>query len=205
VSAAVSESPAIEIDVSELKPCAFGARSTLFWGVTLLCLIEGTSLALLFADYFYVRGNFFEWPPSAPMPSVVGAVSTGVLVLTMLPMWLTGRAARTMDLARTRKWQLISTVLGAIALGLRAWELHAIPFLWTENAYASVLWTAIGLHTFDFVAEMVEMMVLSAVLVRGPLEKKHFEDVEVNAIFWAFLVLIWLPFAGVFYIDGAIR
>ena len=205
MSAAVSPNPALEIDVSELKSYAFGARSTLFWGITMLCLIEGTALALLFTDYFYIRGNFYEWPPSARIPSLVGALSTGTLILTMLPMWLTARAARTMDLARTRRWQVVSTVLGAVALGLRAWEMHAIPFQWTENAYASVVWTSIGFHTVDFVAEMGEMVVLCAILLKGPLEKKHFEDIEINAIFWAFLVLIWLPFAGVFYIDGAIR
>jgi cytochrome c oxidase subunit I+III len=205
VSAAVSPNPPSVIDVSELKSYAFGMRSTLFWGIALLCTIEGTSLALLFTQYFYVRGNSYEWPPSAPIPSLMGAISTGVLVLTMIPMWLTARAARTMDLPRTRTWQIVSTVLGAVGLALRGWELHVIPFLWTENAYASVLWTTIGFHTVDFIVEMGEMIVLCGILIKGPLEKKHFEDIEINAIFWVFLVLVWLPFAGVFYVDGAIR
>jgi cytochrome c oxidase subunit 3 len=205
VTAASAPNPAVEIDVSELKTHAFGRRSTLYWGVILLCLIEATALALLFTDYFYVRGNFYEWPPSDRIPPVTGALSTGVLVLTMIPMWLTARAARTLDLAATRRWQIISTVAGAVALGLRAWELHVIPFLWTENAYASVVWTSIGFHTVDFIAEMGEMIVLCGILLKGPLEDKHFEDIEINAMFWAFLVLVWLPFAGVFYLDGAIR
>jgi heme/copper-type cytochrome/quinol oxidase subunit 3 len=207
MTAAASKAPTqlVEIDVSELKSFAFGQRSTLFWGTALLCLIEGTALALLFTAYFYVRGNFYEWPPSARIPPLVGVLSTVTLVLTLVPMRLTAKAARTMDLARTRRWQIISTVLGAVALGLRAWEMHDIPFLWTENAYASIVWTSIGFHTVDFIVELGESIVLCAILLKGPLEKKHFEDIEVNAIFWAFLVLIWLPFAGVFYLDGAIR
>jgi cytochrome c oxidase subunit I+III len=205
MSAAVSVNPATTIDVSALKTHAFGSRSTLFWGVMCLCLIEGTALALLFTSYFFVRGNFYEWPPSAQLPSGVGAISTFVLVASIIPMWLTGKAARALDLAGTRRWQLVATLVGAVALALRAWEIHALPFQWTENAYASIVWASIGTHTLDFVVEMGEMVVLTALLYRGPLEKKHFEDVEVNAFFWAFLVLVWLPFAGVFYIDGAIR
>lgn len=205
MSAAVAPTPAPVIDVSELKTHAFGSRSTLFWGIILLCCIEGTALALMFTSYFYLRGNFYEWPPSNRIPSLAGALSTVVLVASILPMVLCGRAARELDLAGTRRWQLVSTLVGAVGLALRAWELHALPFEWTENAYASVVWATMGLHTVDYVAEMGEMIVLTVLLYRGPLEDKHFEDVEVNAFFWAFLALAWLPFAGVFYIDGALR
>jgi len=205
VSAAVSETKTTELDVSALKSYAFGARSTLFWGVLVLCLIEGTALALLFMSYFYVRGNFYEWPPSDRIPIAPRTACTTVLALSIVPMVLTGRAARKLDLRATRKWQLISTVVGAVTLALRAWTIASLPFAWSENAYASVVWSSIGFHTLDFVAEMGEMLVLTALLFKGPVEEKHFEDVEVNALFWTFLVLVWLPFAGVFWIDGAIR
>lgn len=198
-------SEAVRIDVSELRSFAFGSRSTLFWGTACLCMIEGTALALLFMSYFYVRGNFDEWPPSAAMRPLPGALSTAVLAASLVPMTLTGRAARDLDLARTRRWQIASTMIGAVGLALRAWELHSLPFLWTENAYATIVWVALGIHTVDYVAEMGEMVVLSVLFVKGPIEDKHFEDVEVNAFFWAFLAIAWLPFAGVLYTDGAPR
>jgi cytochrome c oxidase subunit 3 len=201
----VSAEAGPEIDASALKTYAFGSRSPMFWGTALLCCIEGTAMALLFVSYFYLRENFKLWPPSGRIPSLAGSISTGVLLSSLLPIWLTGEAAKTLDMGRTRRWQTISTVVGAIGLALRAWEFHALPFNWSDNAYASVVWTAIGFHTVDFTAEMGEMLVLSAILWRGPLEDKHFEDVQINALFWLFLVLAWLPFAGVFYIDGAIR
>jgi len=205
MSAIASPEARTEIDVSALPMYAFGARSPMFWGTALLCCIEGTALALLFTSYFYLRENFFTWPPSARIPVIGGSISTVVLVSSLLPMWLTGKAAKALDAQRTRRWQTIATVVGVLGLALCAWEIHALPFQWTENAYASVVWTSIGFHTLDFVAEMGEMFVLSAILWRGPLEDKHFEDVQINAFFWAFIVLAWLPFAGVFYIDGAIR
>jgi cytochrome c oxidase subunit 3 len=205
VSTSASPVSVPTIDVSALKTYAFGSRSPLFWGTLLLCCIEGTALAILFTSYFYLRQNFDDWPPSARMPPLVGGVATGLLAASLVPMVMTAKVARTMDLRRTRLWQLISTAVGGAALAARWWELRSIPFDWTENAYASVVWASAGFHTVDFIAEMGEMLVLSAMLFSRHREEKHFEDVYVNAVFWAFLVLVWLPFAGVFYLDGVLR
>jgi cytochrome c oxidase subunit I+III len=198
-----SASPAV--DASSLETHAFGSRSPLFWGSLLLCCIEGTALAIFFTSYFYLRQNFDEWPPSALIRPAPGAVASCLLACSMVPMAMTAKVARAMDLARTRRWQALSTAIGAAALIARGWEIHALPFDWTENAYASVVWGSMGFHTIDFVAEMGEMLVLTALLFARRREAKHFEDVYVNAVFWAFLVLVWMPFAGVFYADGAAR
>jgi heme/copper-type cytochrome/quinol oxidase subunit 3 len=125
-----------------------------------------------------------------------------VLVVSLVPIVLVGRAARDLDLRRTQLWQVVASLVGVAGLALRYWEIQSLPFTWTENAYASVVWTSFGTHMVDYVAEVGETIVLTALLFKGPLEKKHFEDIEVNAFFWAFLVLAWLPFAGVFYGEG---
>lgn len=203
-AATQSDQPAT-IDVSHLESYAFGPRSVLYWGMVCLCLIEGTAMMLLLASYLYVRGNFNEWPPSHALPLVAGPLTMGALLASLFPMWLTGRAAAAKNLAATQRWQLVSTVFGFAILGLRAWEIHALPFNWSDNAYASIVWTSIGFHTVDCLAEMGEMVVLTALVFKGPLEKKHFEDVEVNAFFWGFLVLLWLPFACLFYGEGSLR
>ena len=206
MSAAVTKSPTTILDVSALETYAFGSRTPLFWGTALLCCIEGTALAILFTSYFYLRGNFDEWPPSGRIPPVAGSVSAAVLLASLFPTAMCARAARSLDLRRTRRWQLVATVVGVLGLGTRAWEFHALPFQWTENAYASVVWSSLGFHTLDCFAEVVESIVLTAIVFRrGRVENKHFEDIEANAVFWAFLVLVWMPFAGVFYADGAIR
>jgi cytochrome c oxidase subunit 1/cytochrome c oxidase subunit I+III len=42
-----------------------------------------------------------------------------------------------------------------------------------------------------------------ALLHRGPIEKKHLVDLEVNGIYWYFVVLSWLPIYVILYLDGA--
>jgi cytochrome c oxidase subunit III len=193
------------IDVSELSTVAFGKRTPIWWAVILLIVIETTTLATMFVAYLYVQANFVEWPPSAKLPLVPGLSGAATLVVSCIPMWLAKRAATKLDLARTRRWLVIATVLSVAAAPLRAWEIAALPFTWDENAYASIVWTTMGMHCIEGAAGILENVLLSVLLFVGPVEKKHFEDLEVNAVFWFFVALAWLPFAALFYIDGAIR
>jgi cytochrome c oxidase subunit III len=196
---------ATTIDVSALPTVAFGKRTPVWWGVVLFCVIEGTTLAMMFFSYLYVRGNFDAWPPSAVIPPLPGALCSATLLASLVPMWLCRKAAVEMDLHRTRRWLLLGTVISIAAVPLRAWQIAALPFPWDENAYASVVWTAIGFHCVEGLAGVLENVCLTALLYRGPVEKKHFEDVESNVLFWAFVVLVWLPFAVLFLTDGVIR
>jgi cytochrome c oxidase subunit III len=193
------------IDVSHLPQYGFGRRSPLFWGTLLFTAIESTALAILFASYLYVRGNFDEWPPSARLELTPGLVTSGLMALSCIPMQLSVLAARKLELRPTRSWMSIAVGIGAIACATRAWEIHALPFRWTENAYASVVWSSYGFHTVELVASVLESCVMVAVFFIGPVEEKHYEDAEVTGLFWYFANLVWIPFGALFYVDGATR
>jgi cytochrome c oxidase subunit III len=195
----------VTIDVSALPSVAFGKRTPVWWGIVLFCVIEGTTLAMMFFSYLYVRGNFDAWPPSAVIRPWPDILCTATLLASLLPMWLCRKAAMDMDLHRTRRWLLVGTFLSVVAVPLRGWQIMALPFPWDENAYASVVWTTIGFHCVEGLAGVLENVFLTALLYRGPVEKKHFEDVESNILFWAFVVLVWVPFAALFLADGVIR
>lgn len=205
MSATASGATPPAIDVSELPTVAFGTRTPIFWGIVVFCLIEGTTLAMMFFSYLYVRGNFDMWPPSAVIPPLPGASCTATLVASLVPMWFCRKAAVEMDLHRTRRWLLIGTLISVAALPLRVWQMAALPFPWDENAYASVVWTSIGFHCVEGLAGVLENVCLTVLLYKGPVEKKTFEDVESNILFWAFVVIVWLPFAVLFLTDGVIR
>jgi len=192
------------VDVSRLPRVATGASTVLFWGTVLLMAIEGTSFAILFTSYFYVRNNFQEWPPAEHLRIVPGAISALSLLSTLLPSWFYQRAARARKLVPMRRWLLIATGLSVVAVALRWWEIGAVPFSWTGNAYTSVVWMSTGMHTFDLCAGLVESIFLCGVICRSRFELKSFADIDASALFWYFTVLVWLPFAAVFYLDGAL-
>lgn len=194
-----------DLDVSHLPRYAFGRRSALYWGVLLFIAIESTALAIMLASYLYVRGNFDVWPAGDRMRPLSGIVTAVVLVASCIPMHLAIAPCHRLDVRPTRRRVLAGALLGLAGCGLRAWEIAEIPFRWTDNAYGSVVWMTYGLHTAELVASVLEALVMAAVLYRGPIEDKHFEDVEVTALFWYFANLVWLPFAGLFYLDGYLR
>lgn len=193
------------LDVSALPTFAFGRRSVLWWGTVLLMLIEGTLLAILFASYIYVQGNFQAWPPSGRIPLAPGIAFQGVLLVSCVTAWLMRNAAIRMDLRASRRWLLATAVLSLVAAAARGWTFVALPFTWDENAYASIVWTSMGTHATELAAGIGENALMLALLFKGPLEKKHFEDLEVGAYFWLFAALVWLPFALLFLIDGGLR
>ncbi len=201
--APVSDGPTI--DVTDLPRYGFGRRSALFWGALGFIAIETTALAIMFASYLYVRGNFNEWPPSERLRIGPGILTTVVMVASCIPMQLSVGPCHRLELKPTRRMLMIGVSIGLVACALRAWEIASLPFSWTENAYTSVVWTTYGMHTVELIASVLESLVMGAVLFRGPLEEKHFEDVEVTALFWWFANLVWIPFAALFYIDGVMR
>lgn len=193
------------LDVSALPSFAFGRRSVLWWGILSLMFIEGTLLAILYASYIYVQGDYQTWPPSAPMPILPALLCTITFVLSCVPMWLCRNAAIAMDLKRARFWLVVATVVALVATAFRFWQFAVMPFEWNENAYASIVWTSMGTHMTEVIAGIGENVLIGALLFKGPVEEKHFEDLEMGAYFWLFAALVWVPFGVLFMIDGAVR
>ena len=70
---------------------------------------------------------------------------------------------------------------------------------WDENAYGSIVWFVLGLHTTHIVTDFLDSLVLAVLMVAGPIEEKRFVDVSENCVYWYFVVLTWLPIYGVIY------
>jgi cytochrome c oxidase subunit III len=56
-----------------------------------------------------------------------------------------------------------------------------------------------GLHTFNLVTDVIDTMVLAAVMYKTPLEGKRYVDVAENSGYWVFIVVTWVPIYAVVY------
>jgi cytochrome c oxidase subunit III len=191
------------IDVARLPSYAFGTRSLLWWAMIVTVAIEGSMMGLLLVAYFYVRGNYQVWPPSAIGPAAFRlAVAQAVLLTGAFVATIAGNYAATGERLRAlRVWFFVATVLGAALLAVRCFEFRALPFQWDTHAYGSVFWTILGVHTFHVAAGVVENLLLLAVLVRGPVEKKHFVDAEASGILWYFTFAEWVVAFPILYLE----
>ena len=81
----------------------------------------------------------------------------------------------------------------------RIFEFATVNCLWNTNAYGSIVWFLLGMHTIHISTDVVDTGVLTALMFTGPIEEKRFVDVSENAMYWYFVVLVWLPVYGVIY------
>ena len=91
------------------------------------------------------------------------------------------------------------TVLGFGALVIRAFEFRALDFRWDTNAYGSVFWAVLFLHTVHLVTDISETAVMAGMAFLGPMDARRFVDVSENAEYWDFVVLTWLPLYAILY------
>lgn len=192
------------IDVSGLPASAVGAREPLWWGVVLMCVIEGMVLALLMVAYIYIRGEQDVWPPT-PIDRrtfLYGTLALAMWLASGVPIWQAARASVAGSLGGMRRGIVLATVLGGAALVFRALEFHAAPFRWDSHAHGSLFYTILGYHTMHALTDLAENVILIALLYRGPVEKKHCNDIYVNCLYWGFIVAAAAAVWALLYLDA---
>ncbi len=189
------------LDVGSLPPGAFGYRSLMWWGTIGIVFIEGTVFALAIGAYFYLRTRMPAWPPDGvAAPDLTwGTVNTLVLIVSLVPNQLSKSAAERIDLRAVRVWMVGCLVFGAAFNVVRVFEFRHLNVTWDRNAYGSIVWMLLGLHTTHIVTDFLDSAVLTALMFTGPIEERRFVDVSENALYWYFVVLAWLPIYGVMY------
>jgi cytochrome c oxidase subunit 3 len=188
------------LDVGALPTFGFGHRSLMWWGTFGLIIIESMIFALTVASYFYLRSHSMAWPMNAAPPDLIwGTLNTLVLIASTLPNLLAKKASEALDLEKVRIWMLASLAFGMACLGVRVLEFTSLNTRWDSQAYGSVVWMLMALHTTHLITDAYDTLVLTVLMHTGPLEGKRFVDVSENAMYWYFVVLSWLPLYAVVY------
>jgi cytochrome c oxidase subunit 1/cytochrome c oxidase subunit I+III len=188
------------LDVSGLAPGAFGSRTLMWWGTLGMALIEGTGFALAFGAYFYLRLRNATWPPNVPPPLLLwGTLNTVVLLASLVPNELAKLAAERVDLRGVRLWLVVCLLFGVGFNAIRAYEFTTLNVRWDTNAYGSIVWLLLGMHTVHIATDVLDTAVLAVLMFFGPIEEKRFVDVSESSFYWYFVVLIWIPTYFVIY------
>ncbi len=191
------------LDVSELPDAGFGSHGIVWWGVLGFIAVETTMLVLCVATYFYLRMQAVEWPPGNKLPgALLPTINTAIMLGSIVPMIWTDKAALALDRRRVRIGLLICLLFGVAFIVVRAYEFAFLNTWWSDNAYGSILWVTMGLHTGHMTAEVVETVVIAVLMFRsGPIHPKYYSDVEDNALYWYFIVGVWVPLYAVFILS----
>jgi cytochrome c oxidase subunit III len=169
----VDENPTLLRPVPDLK---FGTLNAVL--LTLSCL------PMLWVDlaarrHFTPRASKGEAPPAGPR----GAEDPE-----------RARAARAVG-----NGLLLMVALGLLAVLVRVAEFRGLHFRWDDNAYASLVWSILGLHLVYLVMAAVEAGVAASWVFLFGLDQKRAADVTLVATTWYWTAGTWLLLYGVVY------
>ena len=182
--------------VAELPTHKFGPSSLTWWGILGFMVIEGAAFGLACAAYFYLMGHEQGWPPQGrPPPDLVaGTFFTIIILLSEIPNALIKKAAHARDVLTIRRLMAVMILVGIVLLVIRGLEFNSLNCLWTDNAYASIVWALLLLHTTHILTDWFDTIVLWA-LMMTPLgyEGRRLVDTDENCLYWRYVWLLWLP------------
>ena len=188
--------PRFTDDVADLPTTKFGTSSLTWWGILGYMVIEGAAFGLAFAAYFFLMGHEQGWPPEARRaPNLLfGTLFTIVILLSEIPNTMIKKAAHERDVATIRALMPAIVVIGAVLLVIRGFEFNNLNCRWTDNAYASIVWALLLLHTVHIMTDWFDTIVLW-LLMRTDLgwEGRRLVDTDENSLYWRYVWLLWIP------------
>jgi cytochrome c oxidase subunit III len=190
------------LDVSGLPSYKYGHASLMWWGIMGLVAIEGMAFALTLGAYLYLWSQAPQWPLAALPPDLRwGTLNLVVLLASIYPNHWTKRVAEEGNEPAMRIGLVVCALFGVALIALRALEFTTLNCRWDTDAYGSIVWLLLGLHTTHIVTDVYDTMVLAAVFFAGrPLEGRRHVDVEENSLYWYFVVWTWVPIYAVIYL-----
>ena len=186
-------------DVSALPTYGFGARSPIWWGTLAFVTLEGMAFAIAAAAYLFLAWLNPQWPIGRPPDLIFGTALLITLAVSILPnIWL-DRAARAERLWEVQIGLVIASAIGIVAIALRAFEFGTMNVRWDANAYGSVQWLLLGLHSAHLLTDVGDTLVLTALMFTRHARGKRFSDVSDNCFYWYFVIASWVPIYGLIY------
>jgi cytochrome c oxidase subunit III len=169
-------------------------------------VIEGWTIALLVASYFYIRQNYEAWPPlRTPYPSLlIPTINLAILLVSLIPARIAQRKATQLDGPAVKRWLVIMSVICVLALVLRWWELWAINTRWDTTAYGTAAWVIVGFHTSLLALDIIDTLGLTLFWHIKRMPVKAFSDTSDNSFYWYFTVGIWIPIYLIVYVGPRI-
>lgn len=190
--------------IGSLRDLPGGARGPahlVWWGNTGFMAIEGMAFLLAAACYVYLIGRNPSWPPPGDASPALfwSGIFTLALLASEIPNLILLRAVEARNEVHVRWLGLLMSVIGLGLLILRGVEVYHLAPRWDKDAYASVMWMLMVLHTSHIVSELGETTVQTVWLFTHEIGDHQYADVEDDGNYWTFVVLAWLPIYGLIY------
>ena len=192
-----------------MSPAAIESQWTLPYKGTIgmACLIaaESAIFTIFVAAYLYYIGKSV----SGPTPREVlhlPIFATVCLLSSSLTIHAAVGAIRKGNLSTFRLWWFITLALGAIFLFEtgREWN-HLIyheGLTISTNLFGTTYYSLVGLHAFHVTVGLIGLLTVLLLALLGKVRQEHARNVDVFAMYWHFVDVVWIVVFTVVYIIG---
>lgn len=195
------------LDVKDWPRAYNDHRHPFWWGIMGLIVIEATVVATFLASFFYLwiintAEHKSGWPPSelSSPPLLYPTINTALLIFCGWTMYYGGIVMR-----RGKPMAFFWTVFfcclsAAVVLYLRWLQMLSFPFQWDEHAYASFFWLLTGFHFLHVLSAFIGTAIIGWFAYIGFYTRESHLAVQVDTLYWYFVVGGWLPMYVVMYL-----
>ena len=152
----------------------------------------------LIGTFLVFRLGSVTWPPPSQadvrLPIGITGINTVVLLLSGYTMIRGLRAIRKDAQEQLRRWLLVTGLLGAIFLIVQGSEWVRLVhhgFTLSSGVYGSIFYVLIGCHALHALVAVLWVIAVFAKAITGKFSASHHVGVEMCAIYWTFVVVLW--------------
>ncbi len=158
-------------------------------------------LALFFA-WYYMSVQSGEWPPAdVPLPDIMPAIANTVLTLiSALTMWRADRAIARDDKPGLRSWLAVTALLALAFMAIQTREFSRLAGMATATTYGSLFVVVLFFHVARVFVGIALMVVTFARALTGQFTARRRLMVRATALYWYFIVGVWLAVFVVLYL-----
>lgn len=180
-----------------------GQKNVIWWGMVGLITIETVVVGGLIAMYFYLKVHNPAWPPDGidPPSLWLPAVGTVLLLASGVAMRVGDRGADEGRRLQIVLGQVTALSLALLFLAFKVVEYSGYDYDWSTHAYGSTVYALVVFHGGHVLSVVLKGLVVLAMAWRGMFTKERRLALEVNGLYWQFVVLIWLPIFFTLYIS----
>ncbi|TCT10179.1 cytochrome c oxidase subunit 3 [Paralcaligenes ureilyticus] len=178
-----------------------GELSGGWWGMAAMIATEASLFVYLIFSYLYLASQTMQhWPPEGLPRIGIGALNTGILLLSSVFVWLCERLVR----RRRIKWAVASMataiVLGILFVGIQLKEWRHHPYGITTHLYGSLYFTITGFHVIHVLVGLIVLAFLLIWTSLGYFDEKRCAALRIGGLYWHFVDIVWLFIFTTLYI-----
>lgn len=181
----------------------FLSSDFLFFGAFISAYLLYRGRALEIADASIAAGGTSSLVLSDVIDIPFTSVTSFILLMSSLTMVLALAAIQRGDTRRTRLWLLTTALFGTVFIGGQIYEFTSFVregFTLTSNQSGTTFFVLTGLHGAHVTVGIVWLMSLLGLSLSGKLSTRHSEKVEIGALYWHFVDIIWIVIFTLLYL-----